>query len=386
MQNLREVRVVVVGRTSAGKSSLASVLCPSTEFPISTLAMSSTDKATIGHQDWPAYGLKLVVCDTMGLADTQHSDEVVRERVTDGVRALVGGVDFFLLVMKHGERFTQQDHLAFTYLFEAILGKNSLPNVYLVVSCAGDAATFPEVQQEWITQSRGNKLFAHMVDLIGAHKIIFVDIPPTTRVVDEESRNEIKRTRSRETVLSRLASARNPRFVISALEEAQQAFDKQMEDAAQMADAQLQRLIATQVEAATEQQKRGFQEFIDTWRQKNEEVRQERERMHQAEMGRMAAQWKEEAEQRANAEKQRLMIEKAKIEEASDEQVKQLNEAIESLSRQYEQMLTHQDEMTRISTQQVTKGENKLLDLLSKIAIVVGPFVAMVIGGIPFVL
>jgi hypothetical protein len=202
------------------------------------------------------------------------------------------------------------------YLFEAILGKNSLPNLYLLVSCAGDAATFPEVQQEWIMQSWGNKLFTLMLDLIGAHKIIFINIPPTACVVDDESRNKTKRTRSRETVLSRLTSAQHPRFVISALEEAQRAFNRQMEEATQMANAQLQRLIATQVKAATKQQKCRFQEFIDTWRQENKEVRQERERMHQAEIGRMAAQWKEEAKQRANAKKQRLMNFLKKMKEA----------------------------------------------------------------------
>jgi predicted GTPase len=115
MQDLREVRVVVVGPTGAGKSSLASVLCPSTQFPISSFAIAKTDKATIGHQDWPAYDLRLVVCDTMGLNDTEHSDDVVHERVTEGVRALIGGVDFFLLIMKHGHRFTRQDYLSFKY-------------------------------------------------------------------------------------------------------------------------------------------------------------------------------------------------------------------------------------------------------------------------------
>jgi hypothetical protein len=235
------------------------------------------------------------------------------------------------------------------FLFQAILGKKSLRNVYLMVSNAGDAATFPEDQQEWITESRKNRMFNEMVTMIGAEKIIFIDILPTTCVDDEESRNKIKRTKSRETVLSRLASAQHPRFVISALEEVQQAFNEQMEQEKQMADAQLQRLIDTQVEAATEQQKRRFQEFIDVWKQKNEEVRQERERMHQAEMEKMATQWRKEVEEKVNAEKQLLLIEKAKIKEATEQQVEQLNEAIKSLSQQYEQMLKHQDEMTTIS-------------------------------------
>lgn len=212
------------------------------------------------------------------------------------------------------------------YLFEVILGKEYLPNVYIAVSNSGDAVTTPAVQQEWVAKSRANKMFAKMVQRIGEDKIIFVDIPRPSLDADDERRKEGKRRRSRDAVLLLLARAQHPpRFEISALEEARRAFYRQMEQATQ--------------------------EAVD--------------------LVNMATKWKKEAEKKANVEKQCLLIEKAKIEKASDQQVEELNKAIESLGERYKLMLEYLEEMTRIATQRVSKREHKVLDLLSKLAITV---------------
>jgi predicted GTPase len=112
-QQLREVRLCLVGKTGAGKSTLGNVLCPGANFKTSSSAASVTSTAEHARIEYPDLGLLLALLDTMGLGDTAHRPEVVRQKITEGVKSLVGGVDFFFLCIKK-ERFTEENYLIIT--------------------------------------------------------------------------------------------------------------------------------------------------------------------------------------------------------------------------------------------------------------------------------
>jgi GTPase Era involved in 16S rRNA processing len=113
-QPWREVRLCLVGKTGAGKSTLGNLLCPGANFKTSASAASVTSTAEQARAEYPERGLSLVLLDTMGLGDTAHRPEVVRQKITEGIITLVGGVDFFFLCIKK-ERFTEENYLIVTY-------------------------------------------------------------------------------------------------------------------------------------------------------------------------------------------------------------------------------------------------------------------------------
>jgi GTPase Era involved in 16S rRNA processing len=133
-QPRREVRLCLVGKTGAGKSTLGNLLCPGANFKTSASAASVTSTAEQARVEYSESGISLVLLDTMGLGDTAHRPEVVRQKITEGVMTLVGGVDFFFLCIKitegiislvggvdffflciKKERFTEENYLIITY-------------------------------------------------------------------------------------------------------------------------------------------------------------------------------------------------------------------------------------------------------------------------------
>lgn len=111
---LREVRLCFVGKTGVGKSALANLMCPGANFATSSSAASVTFASQQATIDYPESGLSLILLDTMGMGDTGHTIEVVRQKITEGMRSLVGGVDFFFLCIKK-ERFTDENYLIVKY-------------------------------------------------------------------------------------------------------------------------------------------------------------------------------------------------------------------------------------------------------------------------------
>jgi len=247
---LREVRLCLVGKTGAGKSTLGNLLCPGANFKTSAGAASVTSTVEQARVEYSERSISLVLLDTMGLGDTAHRPEVVRQKITEGIISLVGGVDFFFLCIKK-ERFTEENYLIVTYLFRAILGDQSLGNLWLVVTHAEDLADDAQAQAEWLRDARdNNKMFDHVLRMVGAQKVLFIDNRSSKNKRMDEFYAE-GRESAKDLLLQVMQSNKPARFTIESLEAAQKEYDDTKAAAEAERAAEVARLRQVEIDAAT---------------------------------------------------------------------------------------------------------------------------------------
>ncbi|XP_050389511.1 GTPase IMAP family member 7 [Patella vulgata] len=117
--DMEEIRVVLVGKTGVGKSSLANVLLNKDAFVTgigssSITQMTQSERVTI---KFPGFDRKkLVIIDTPGLFCTRANNDEIAEEIGRCVEMSLPGPHVFVYVISGSERFTKEDLNTFNHL------------------------------------------------------------------------------------------------------------------------------------------------------------------------------------------------------------------------------------------------------------------------------
>ncbi|XP_016531672.1 GTPase IMAP family member 4-like [Poecilia formosa] len=101
------MRIVVLGKTGAGKSSLLNTLSGENAFEINHTAKSGT--RTCEAKSKTVVGKNLLLVDTPGFFDTDRSEEDMKAEIVNCITECAPGPHVFIIVLKV-EKFTEQEN------------------------------------------------------------------------------------------------------------------------------------------------------------------------------------------------------------------------------------------------------------------------------------
>ncbi|XP_038148516.1 GTPase IMAP family member 7-like [Cyprinodon tularosa] len=117
------IRIVLLGKTGAGKSSLANTICGDELFSINHTISSETRECKAITR--PVSGRNLTVIDTPGFFDTDQPEEDLKPEILRCITECAPGPHVFLLVLKVEKKFTEHEQAVIekicTYFSEDIL-------------------------------------------------------------------------------------------------------------------------------------------------------------------------------------------------------------------------------------------------------------------------
>lgn len=113
--NLKEIRIVLLGKTGTGKSATGNTILGQNVFESSASASSVTGKCK--QRSSFRFGHKVVVVDTPGSFDTSHSTEYIQEEICKCVAITSPGPHAFILVLSVS-RFTLEEQHSIKHFIE----------------------------------------------------------------------------------------------------------------------------------------------------------------------------------------------------------------------------------------------------------------------------
>ncbi|XP_054456933.1 GTPase IMAP family member 7-like [Anoplopoma fimbria] len=157
MSNRR--RIVILGKTGSGKSSLANTIFGDELFKIGHTANSETSKC--GAITKSVNGRNITLIDTPGFFDTDRSEEELKSGIVRCITECAPGPHVFLIVLKV-ERFTEQEQAVIAkinqYFSEEVL------KFATVLFTHGDQLEEGQTIEDFV---RGNELLSDLVKKCG---------------------------------------------------------------------------------------------------------------------------------------------------------------------------------------------------------------------------
>ncbi|CAE8615825.1 unnamed protein product [Polarella glacialis] len=169
--------VMMFGMTGAGKSSLGNLIAGKTIFKAGDDTRSMTNMGSV--MKFAADDGSLTILDTIGLGDTEITEEQVVASIRDVALSAPSGVDMLLYVMRN-VRITDDAISRLIYATQYLWGNECLLNLYVVVTCAPKYLQSRLEGEDWIQrQAELDWRFMHIFSLVGnnPNRFIFVDNP-----------------------------------------------------------------------------------------------------------------------------------------------------------------------------------------------------------------
>nr|KAG5709561.1 hypothetical protein BaRGS_001611 [Batillaria attramentaria] len=144
------LRVVIIGKTGSGKSSLGNTLLGRDEFLVARGMSSGTDRCQ--WAETKRSGLTLQVTDTPGVCDTHRSEEEVLLEVGKSVAVASPGPHVILMALRCDRRFTQEEYEAYLTL-KCLFGENICKHMMVVFAGADTFGDLPAEREEGLQEA-----------------------------------------------------------------------------------------------------------------------------------------------------------------------------------------------------------------------------------------
>jgi len=204
MNNIK--KILLIGRTGNGKSTLANVLTGHNKFMEGEFAVSQTKKTQI--TEFKEGGIKYQIVDTVGIGDTKMTlDEVLRKLALMGYSVKDGLSQIFFVtdgkLAKEAE--ATYDLLRKVVFDEKIAEYTTIVRTNFIGFRNEDVC---KEEKKEMTESSGE--FKWLIEK--CNEIIFVDNPPITGDEDEKELNEKRREDSKKNFVKTFGKYLSRRF------------------------------------------------------------------------------------------------------------------------------------------------------------------------------
>ncbi|XP_073331387.1 GTPase IMAP family member 7-like [Pagrus major] len=155
MDESKDIRIVILGKTGVGKSSLANTIFGHRDFKISHTLNSETKKCQAKTRS--LNGRSITLIDTPGFFDTDRSEEELKPEIVRCITECAPGPHAFLIVLKV-ERITEQEQVGVNKIQE-YFSEEAFKYATVVFTC-GDQLPEGKTIKDFVNQ---NKLVSDLV-------------------------------------------------------------------------------------------------------------------------------------------------------------------------------------------------------------------------------